>query len=310
MARANRALLVVPVVSGLALRIGTARVRLAKVFLGEGSAHGEWIAGHFLRARADRGDAVAQFAVGVDAADAVARVFARVVEAGRFRLGTVAVLGALRLARRQRISEVTPWTLAERHMVLHQVALRILPALGAGVLASEFDAGVVVAAVGVAVAFVPTAGYRRAVVSRLALASGYIIYNLAIRIGSTGTGMTKLLWIEVPAMLEGVTGVTWRTCARGNVVPGLAVSIRPAHSLAGIHAPLVLASQVTSALTTVQALRPDAVVERIPRIPLQARADRPISDRSAVGVMSARRAATHRYMRHRKVRLHLKRSCS
>lgn len=103
-ASANRTLLVVPVVAGLTLRVGTARIRLAQIFLGEGSAHGEGIASHFFRARADRGDAVAQFAVGVDAANAVARVFARVVEASRFRLGTVAVLGALRLAGRQWIS--------------------------------------------------------------------------------------------------------------------------------------------------------------------------------------------------------------
>lgn len=147
-------------------------------------------------------------------------------------------------------------------------------------------------------------------VTRLALAGGYIIDNLAIRIGSTGAGVTKLLRIEASAVVKWVTGVTCRTCARGNVVPGLAVSIRPAHSLTGIHAPLVLAGQVSSALATVQALRPDAVVECIPRIPLQTRTDRSIPYRSAVRVMSARRAAAHRYMGHRKVPIHLQGSCS
>lgn len=98
MARANRPLLVSPVVTRLALGIRTAWVGLAEILFSERATAYEGIASHVPWAGADRGYAASQLAVGVYAANTLAGVLAGIVEAGGLARGTVAVLGALGLA--------------------------------------------------------------------------------------------------------------------------------------------------------------------------------------------------------------------
>jgi len=139
------------VVAGHADGVGAARIGVAEVLLGEGSAADERVPGHVPRTAAD-GRQAAQVAVGANAAGSLAGVLADAVEAGRSSGRTVHIPVALWTALRVRTADITLGTLADRPMIAHRPAGGASATLSAGRHALEVAAHVPAVAVAVMVA--------------------------------------------------------------------------------------------------------------------------------------------------------------
>lgn len=148
------------VVSGHADGVGAARIGVAKVLLGEGTAAHEGIAGHVAGAAAD-GCEAAQVAVGADAAGTLAGVLADAVEAGGSPGRAVGIAIALRSALRVRAANVALGALADSPVIADRSAGGASAALPACRHALEVaGAHVPAAAVAIVIALVATAAQR------------------------------------------------------------------------------------------------------------------------------------------------------
>lgn len=296
MARADWTFVVGTIVAWFAPGIGSARIGFAQITFLERPAADERIAGHVLGARAD-GRQSSEPAVGPDAADVVAGILADAVEAGRSAGRAVDVPVAFRLAAHGRVAEVVLGALADRPVV-HDVALCVRAALGAGVLTSEFDTSRSRAAFVVGFAFVPASRQRLAVIARLAFASGRTVYDLAKGVGAARAGMAQFRWIEPSAPADRVPGEPGRAGAHGDVVPGDALGVGAASPVARVDAAAVPAGQVAPALGIVQAFGPLAVGDGIAQVSAEAGAHGASSYDGALGVLAASVSGTGRHVGH------------
>lgn len=172
--------------------IGAARIRVAEVLLGEGSAADKGIAGHVARTAAD-GRQAAQVAVGSNAAGALAGVLADAVEAGGPSGRTVRVAVAFRPALGVRTADVALGALADRPVVGHGAAGGTGAALTARGHALEVAAHVPAAAVAVVLALVPAAAERVAQVAVHTGAGGHAVDDLALGVDAARAGVALLL---------------------------------------------------------------------------------------------------------------------
>lgn len=273
-ASADGTLLAGTVRAGRADRVGTARVGLTQVLIGEAPAALVRVASEAFGAGAD-GAVVPHVAVGAGAARVCAGVPALQLDAGLVRV-TVVVAGALHGATDLRVTPEELRALAVDDVVA-DFAVSVVAAgpVGARVYAAQVLALLVAGAVAVVIALGAAAVQRVADVVAEARAHGALSIEGTFGVAATGRRVAVVAGGEAgAALVDGIATETSGARAHGGVVAGLALGVGTAVAVgrAGVGAARVLTDLVVSAVRVLDALELLAVGEGIRSAPVAVRA--------------------------------------